>query len=319
MNCNFCNNFKFGLGFGIGSFLASAVSRPLFGFSQMPTWWGCNSWNVDWLTSPFTAMYMWAANNRNNGLNFDNSFNFNSNSQYNNTSIFNNFSSELTVNNSWTNFDTFTPTFNNATFVDYTFPQTNWYNTSGNGTSSIKDKKETASLKPLGSNAKEYGQRMVENATHYVGKVNDDATGNKLFSGGVDRQWCADFATAISKESFGSKLPANFGKAKRNGVSYGTSQVYGLMYWAQDNDCYLGLPQNKGAQAKAGFIAQNVKPGDLMIQKENGASHTGVVTKVNADGSFETVEGNCSDSVKTCHYKADDSKLTGFVSMGRIA
>lgn len=48
-------------------------------------------------------------------------------------------------------------------------------------------------------------------------------------------------------------------------------------------------------------------------------NHTAIVTKVNSDGSFETVGGNESNSVKkkTRTYKTEN--LAGFVSMDGIA
>lgn len=158
---------------------------------------------------------------------------------------------------------------------------------------------------------------LVNNALSWVGKVNNDATGNKLFSpNGKSQAWCADFATYNTKKSFGSKLPSDFGWATRNGVKYCPSQVWGLMYWAEDNNCYLDVTS---ASNKADFIAKNVKLGDIMIEKRGGKSHTGIVINVNSDGSFETVEGNTSDKVAKRKYTANSSTLSGFVSLDRYA
>ena len=52
-----------------------------------------------------------------------------------------------------------------------------------------------------------------------------------------------------------------------------------------------------------------------MIQQSNGASHTGIVTKVYSDGSFDTIEGNTSDQCLARHYSASDAKLSGFVKI----
>ena len=56
-----------------------------------------------------------------------------------------------------------------------------------------------------------------------------------------------------------------------------------------------------------------------MIEKKTGKSHTGIVKKVNADGSFETVEGNCSNSVTTRTYAANSPTLSGFISLEQYA
>ena len=56
-----------------------------------------------------------------------------------------------------------------------------------------------------------------------------------------------------------------------------------------------------------------------MIEKNGGKSHTGIVTKVNSDGSFEVVEGNCSNKVAIQKYKATSPTLSGFISMDKYA
>lgn len=146
---------------------------------------------------------------------------------------------------------------------------------------------------------------LVDNAKYYVGKVNSDSEGNRLFSNGVQQAWCADFVTHVARDTFGTALPSDFG----------SSAVSGLRSWAQNNDCYTEVPSSN----KADFIRKNVKPGDIMIEKKNGKSHTGIVTKVNDDGSFETVEGNCSNSVTTRTYAANSSTLSGFISLEQYA
>lgn len=65
-----------------------------------------------------------------------------------------------------------------------------------------------------------------------------------------------------------------------------------------------GLFQPKGNGYKP-------KAGDILIQKSNGASHTGIVTGYSG-GSFTTIEGNTSNGVYQRSYSLNDSKLTGF-------
>ena len=146
--------------------------------------------------------------------------------------------------------------------------------------------------------------RLVDRAKSYLGKVNSDAEGNRLFSGGRNQPWCADFVSSVTKETFGSRLPASFKKF---------SSVSELRSWGQSNGCYSTVP----SAGKAEFIAQNVRVGDIMIEKKGGKSHTGIVTKVNPDGSFETVEGNCGNKVAARHYSADSPTLSGFISLDR--
>lgn len=139
----------------------------------------------------------------------------------------------------------------------------------------------------------------------FVGVINSDKEGNAAFSHGVSQAWCADFVTSVVKtayESTGKSVPSGFG----------SSSVSNLMSWAQSNGRFI---QTAGKANKAGIITGQIQPGDLIIQKENGSSHTGIVTKVYPDGSYDTVEGNSSDAVKNRHYSANDNKLTGFIKM----
>jgi len=78
---------------------------------------------------------------------------------------------------------------------------------------------------------------------------------------------------------------------------------------------YLSV-SGKSANNKAKEIAKHVKSGDILILRDNGASHTGFVTKVYADGSFDTIEGNRNDRVKTHHYGKDEFRdISGFVQV----
>ncbi len=140
----------------------------------------------------------------------------------------------------------------------------------------------------------------------FVGNVNSDAEGNRLFSpNGNTQHWCADFVTYITKASYeqmGEPVPEGFG----------SSAVRFLRSWAQGNGRFI---QTAGTANKAETIATQISPGDIIIQEENGSSHTGIVVKVYPDGSFDTVEGNTSDAVKTRHYDANCNRLTGFIDM----
>jgi hypothetical protein len=56
-----------------------------------------------------------------------------------------------------------------------------------------------------------------------------------------------------------------------------------------------------------------------LILRENGASHTGFVSKINKDGSFDTIEGNVTtngdDKVVKGHYSPSYKDISGFVQL----
>ena len=152
--------------------------------------------------------------------------------------------------------------------------------------------------------------RLVNFAKSFVGRVNSDREGNRLFSGGRNQAWCADFVTYCARKIFGNKLPSDFG----------SSAVSNLRAWGDKHGCYLKAPYEQGRAAMANFLKNRVKPGDIMIEKRNGKSHTGIVTYVDPNGQyFKTVEGNASNSVKEVTYQADSKTLSGFVSLSKFA
>ena len=56
------------------------------------------------------------------------------------------------------------------------------------------------------------------------------------------------------------------------------------------------------------------KVGDIVIYKDSGASHTGLVSKVGVD-SFTSLDGNWADKVTTHEVKFNDAELTGFATL----
>ncbi len=148
-----------------------------------------------------------------------------------------------------------------------------------------------------------FGSNVVSNARSYLGYKESDGS-YKLFTDGRTEAWCADFVTHVVEETC-----EETGKPKPSG--FGSSSVSGLRDWGIQNGCYL---QTDNKSNKGDVIAQNVKPGDVVIFK-NGISHTGIVESVNSDGSFTTIEGNTSDKVAERHYAANDSRVSGFVQL----
>lgn len=148
-----------------------------------------------------------------------------------------------------------------------------------------------------------FGENIVSTASQYLGY--NEANGSyKLFTNGRKEAWCADFVSYVVKEAAeksGKQAPSGFGSAA----------VEDLRQWGKKNQCYL---QTEGTENKSKTIAQNVKPGDVVIFK-NGTSHTGIVKEVFADGSITTIEGNTSDKVAERRYSANDYKISGFVQL----
>ncbi|MGN0014337.1 MAG: CHAP domain-containing protein, partial [Candidatus Gastranaerophilaceae bacterium] len=153
------------------------------------------------------------------------------------------------------------------------------------------------------------GKGLVDFAKKFLGY--NEANGSyKKFTGGRTEAWCADFVTYIIKNyaaSKGIKLPSGFG----------SSSVAGLMAWGKANGLFQDTT-NMSSSEKANYAKKNLKPGDIIIWKSNGASHTGIVKSVNDDGTFTTIEGNSSDQVKSNKKSIYDKSLTGFIPCSSI-
>ena len=250
---------------------------PNFGMFQ------CFSPNFFNWTMPSFNNFNWGMPSIFNVMPFSNNYN----QSYN---IFSNpFGSSM--NSGLNNFQS--PSFNNVSFnFNLNSPSSNWSNYS----SDTFVRSSNSSLR----------MSLADKAKSYVGRVNSDREGNRLFSGGRTQSWCADFVSYNIKQTYGSKLPSSFRHF---------SAVSELKQWGENNNCYRQMPSS----GKANYIANNVKIGDIMIEKKGGKSHTGIVTKVNSDGSFETVEGNCGNKVAIQKYSANSSTLSGFISMDKYA
>lgn len=168
-------------------------------------------------------------------------------------------------------------------------------------TEKVQPQKQVKEQKPSKSNY--IGAALAKNASKYMGYNEDDGSFRKFSD---SPEWCADFVTYVVRETYkekGVEVPSGFGNHR--------TEL--LKQWSIDNYKFFNIA-NKSNRGK--LIAENVKPGDIMILRENGASHTGFVTKVNPDGTFETVEGNRSDKVGTGKYSPNYSDLSGFIQLG---
>ena len=118
-------------------------------------------------------------------------------------------------------------------------------------------------------------------------KYNDWYYGRHVSGGSYP--WCAVFVSWCANQA---GVPTS--------VIPKTASVSSLYSFFQG----AGLFKAKGS----GYVP---KAGDILIQKSNGASHTGIVTG-SSGGNFTTIEGNTSNGVFQRSYSLNDAKLTGF-------
>ncbi len=135
------------------------------------------------------------------------------------------------------------------------------------------------------------GVKAANAALSQVG-VTEGSGQHTRYGGGANDPWCAHFVSWAFEQANGGRAPWGH-----------QASVQGILDWGQKNNRFISKDQAAG----------NVQPGDVIIYKSNGASHTGIVTRVNPDGSINTVEGNTSDAVRERTVTLDNAKLTGFV------
>lgn len=115
----------------------------------------------------------------------------------------------------------------------------------------------------------------------------------RAISRGAWQPWCADFVSQAYANSPGG---SPFGHQ---------SSVAGILAWGRDNERFFGAG---AAQSNPGML----KPGDIAVWKSNGRSHVGLITGVNENGTFNTIEGNTGNAVRRRTH-GFDAGLTGFV------
>lgn len=112
----------------------------------------------------------------------------------------------------------------------------------------------------------------------------------------------------------------------RNGLDNNAAWCASFVSWCYKGNEVFGYQasvsgiqmaaQRQGLYSEIGSYTP--KPGDVMIQKSNGASHTGIVESVDPDGTIHTIEGNASNSVRRVTYKPGSkgyNKISGWVRM----
>ena len=127
-----------------------------------------------------------------------------------------------------------------------------------------------------------------------------------------DEEWCTDFVTYVAKETYTKQ-------GLRPPFWFGSHDVATLKRQAISHNKFIDTTTKTD---KGKFISQNIKPGDIVILNQNGASHTGFVTKVHNNGNFETIEGNVGDPggrgsgmVVLNRYTASEKDLSGFIRL----
>lgn len=146
------------------------------------------------------------------------------------------------------------------------------------------------------------GTTLAKNAKQYLGYNESDGSYRKFSDSG---EWCADFVSYVVKETYQNKgltPPAGFE----------SHRVEELKQWGIKNNKYHSLVDKDN---KADEIKNNISIGDILILRENGASHTGFISQINPDGSFETIEGNRNDQVAIGKYNPEDPEISGFIKL----
>jgi hypothetical protein len=241
-----------------------------------------------------------------------------------------NFTGKSTQNHGWNYFQNnnwpgsvfeFKGTGNNSYYSGYNPTQVYYFTGKGRiqnaaapqitSTEGISTKsKAAAASKPAESPAtanKEFAKSIALNAEKYLGYNENDGS-FRIFSDSTE--WCADFVTYVVKEAY-----KNQGKAVPSG--FGSWRCENLKRWAISNNNFL---YTAGKPNQQELIKTQVKPGDIVIMRENGASHTGIVRYVDPEtGNYQTIEGNVTengvDKVIRIDHKYNDPNVSGFIQL----
>ena len=202
----------------------------------------------------------------------------------------------------------------------YVYPQTyiNTNTTSSNNLTTATVVKTTThtEVNNFAKNTREttdFGKELVNTAKKYKNCSEIDGSHKKFCINATcksedpfNQEWCTDFVTYVARETY-----QNQGKTIPDG--FGNHDVKELKNWAISENCFI---RTSNKSQKGSFIANNIKPGDIMIINENGASHTGFVTSVDKkSGVIKTIEGNRDDMVKEYSYSPNYPDLSGFIRL----
>lgn len=151
------------------------------------------------------------------------------------------------------------------------------------------------------------GQRMVQLAQQELG-VSETSGNNesprireyRTSTEGAENTpgpWCAYFVSWLAKGA-GAPIGAN---------GNGTGYVPTLEAWGRQTNRFMEFGQGQA------------QPGDIVIFDWGGdgtPDHTGIVERVEADGTVHTIEGNASDTVMRRSYAPSTNDIRGYVRPG---
>ncbi len=146
------------------------------------------------------------------------------------------------------------------------------------------------------------GGVVSSTAKSYVGKVNNDAEGNRLFSGGKCQAWCQDFVSSILR-----KTTKNLPKLMTT-----TSSPVAFKDKAKEIGCYKSVPTANRTE----WASKNIHKGDVLVKKGSGKSglHVAIVDRVE-NGKIYATSGNSSNAVKNSTYDIRKGDIYGVVDI----
>lgn len=167
--------------------------------------------------------------------------------------------------------------------------------------------------------------RQTGQETAYYNNV----AGGYINDGHVGKNAAQALSNAIGEIGVREATGHNDGAAVakyRGGVDNGAAWCASFVSWCYKGNDVFGYQASVSgimskAQQKGLYSARDVytpKPGDVMIQKSNGASHTGIVESVDPDGTIHTIEGNSSNQVRRVTYRKGSkgyNQISGWVRM----
>ena len=148
---------------------------------------------------------------------------------------------------------------------------------------------------------------IVKIAKRELAQSEENVGGKKYKSWyGVNGNWCAMFVSFCADEC----------DLIDSGVMPKTASVSNMLEWYKDNHQFEKKIDDTGEW----YIP---KAGDIIIFKNSGASHVGIVINYDMEsGKVTTIEGNAGSSdtepyhegsrVKECNYALSYSKITGY-------
>ena len=135
-----------------------------------------------------------------------------------------------------------------------------------------------------------YAERIIDVALSQIGYVegrNNDTKYGSWYNMNHN-EWCAMFVSWVANEA---------------GITTTIIPKYASVSWGKEWFENQGLFKYKNNYTP--------KPGDIIFFLSNGASHTGIVVKVEGQRVY-TIEGNTSDKVAERNYFLTNSTITGY-------